>query len=306
MDNEIVKRLLWTGLVAGTGALASVVAMRVSATDLAPDLQGGPARVSGAAPQPPPGPARTTAASASSSSTSPSASRRLVREEIELAKTEVTEKVTKLAQGRRDRRGRRVLRLLRRDPAHALFAYLLDDLFFEGDIWVGFLVEALLFFVVAGDRRLRRLPLLPGRRAAGAGDGDRGGQAHPPDARVGHHPRARQGAVAEMSKEPEIYRSGAGEPVARRAAPPPGRLGGDPRRHRAPARGARALGRGPSQPRHRAHRLAPPGPRAPPRADHRRGGGRLRRRRHGLPPPLARPVRRPSAYGSRRLLTGLT
>ncbi len=26
-----------------------------------------------------------------------------------------------------------------------------------------------------------------------------------------------------MSKEPEIYRTGAGEPVARRAAPPPGR-----------------------------------------------------------------------------------
>jgi len=32
MDNEIVKRLMWTGLVAGTGALASVVAMRISAT----------------------------------------------------------------------------------------------------------------------------------------------------------------------------------------------------------------------------------------------------------------------------------
>ncbi len=31
MDNDIVKRLIWTGLVAGTGALASVVAMRVSA-----------------------------------------------------------------------------------------------------------------------------------------------------------------------------------------------------------------------------------------------------------------------------------
>jgi hypothetical protein len=30
MDNEIVKRLMWTGLVAGTGALASVIAMRVS------------------------------------------------------------------------------------------------------------------------------------------------------------------------------------------------------------------------------------------------------------------------------------
>lgn len=30
MDNDIVKRLVWTGLVAGTGALASVVAMRLS------------------------------------------------------------------------------------------------------------------------------------------------------------------------------------------------------------------------------------------------------------------------------------
>jgi hypothetical protein len=31
VDNEIVRRLLWTGLVAGTGALAAVVAQRVSA-----------------------------------------------------------------------------------------------------------------------------------------------------------------------------------------------------------------------------------------------------------------------------------
>jgi len=31
LSNEIVKRLMWTGLVAGTGALASVVAMRASA-----------------------------------------------------------------------------------------------------------------------------------------------------------------------------------------------------------------------------------------------------------------------------------
>jgi len=31
MDNEIVRRLMWTGLVAATGALASVVAMKVSA-----------------------------------------------------------------------------------------------------------------------------------------------------------------------------------------------------------------------------------------------------------------------------------
>jgi len=31
LDNEIVKRLMWTGLVAAIGALASVVAMRSSA-----------------------------------------------------------------------------------------------------------------------------------------------------------------------------------------------------------------------------------------------------------------------------------
>lgn len=31
MDNQMVKRLMWTGLVAATGALASVAAMRVSA-----------------------------------------------------------------------------------------------------------------------------------------------------------------------------------------------------------------------------------------------------------------------------------
>jgi hypothetical protein len=31
VDNDIVRRLIWTGLLAGTGALASVVAARVSA-----------------------------------------------------------------------------------------------------------------------------------------------------------------------------------------------------------------------------------------------------------------------------------
>lgn len=32
MDNEIVRKLIWTGLLAATGALASVVAHRASAT----------------------------------------------------------------------------------------------------------------------------------------------------------------------------------------------------------------------------------------------------------------------------------
>jgi hypothetical protein len=31
MDNEIVKRLLWSGVLAGTSALASIVATRIAA-----------------------------------------------------------------------------------------------------------------------------------------------------------------------------------------------------------------------------------------------------------------------------------
>jgi hypothetical protein len=31
MDNDVVKRLIWTGLLAGTGALASVAATRAAA-----------------------------------------------------------------------------------------------------------------------------------------------------------------------------------------------------------------------------------------------------------------------------------
>jgi hypothetical protein len=31
MENDIVRRLLWTGLVAGTGALATLAANRVAA-----------------------------------------------------------------------------------------------------------------------------------------------------------------------------------------------------------------------------------------------------------------------------------
>ena len=32
MDNDIVKRLAWTGLLAAAGALASIVAQRIAAT----------------------------------------------------------------------------------------------------------------------------------------------------------------------------------------------------------------------------------------------------------------------------------
>ncbi len=31
MDNEIVRRIVWSGLLAGTGALASILAARIAA-----------------------------------------------------------------------------------------------------------------------------------------------------------------------------------------------------------------------------------------------------------------------------------
>ena len=183
MDNDIVKRLLWAGLLAGLGALASVATTQGGGDDLAPGLRGGPARVSddlhtptNAGPTAPavteptpavteadadrgasdrhrrvrragdPAPARSgreaggpgrrrvrrrARARLHPQATGPMTDRRpdpspsspqniaqavqdvsdraqqLVREEIELAKAEVTKKVNKLAQGRRGRRGRR-------------------------------------------------------------------------------------------------------------------------------------------------------------------------------------------------------
>jgi hypothetical protein len=73
----------------------------------------------------------------------------LIREEIELAKAEVTEKVTKLIQGSVVAIVAGVFVLM----ALAMFmhgiAWLLNDLFFSDDVWVGFLIEALFWVIVA-------------------------------------------------------------------------------------------------------------------------------------------------------------
>jgi uncharacterized membrane protein YqjE len=73
----------------------------------------------------------------------------LIREEIELAKTEVREKITKLLRGS-------VVGLAAGIFAIAGFAmllngiaWLLDDLFFSGNVWAGFLIEAAFWFLVA-------------------------------------------------------------------------------------------------------------------------------------------------------------
>jgi uncharacterized membrane protein YqjE len=74
----------------------------------------------------------------------------LVREEIELAKTEVTEKVTKLVRGSVVGIVAGIFAFLGLILLMHAFAWLLNDLFFEDDVWAGFVIEGVLFFVVAG------------------------------------------------------------------------------------------------------------------------------------------------------------
>jgi uncharacterized membrane protein YqjE len=73
----------------------------------------------------------------------------LVREEIELAKAEVTEKATKLIKGSVVGIAAGVFVLLGLAMLMHAFAWLLNDLFFEDEVWLGFLVEGVLFFVIA-------------------------------------------------------------------------------------------------------------------------------------------------------------
>ena len=74
----------------------------------------------------------------------------LVREEIELAKVEVTEKVTKLVRGSIVGVVAGVFALLGLAMVMHAFAWLLNDLFFDDNVWLGFAIEALIWFVIAG------------------------------------------------------------------------------------------------------------------------------------------------------------
>jgi uncharacterized membrane protein YqjE len=73
----------------------------------------------------------------------------LVREEIELAKTEVTEKLNRLLQGSVTAIAAGVFILLALAMIMHGVAWLLDDLFFENNIWAGFLIEAAFFLLIA-------------------------------------------------------------------------------------------------------------------------------------------------------------
>jgi uncharacterized membrane protein YqjE len=74
----------------------------------------------------------------------------LVREEIELAKAEISEKVTSLARGGAVGIAAGVFALLGFVMLMHAFAWLLNDLFFEDNVWIGFAIEALIWFVIAG------------------------------------------------------------------------------------------------------------------------------------------------------------
>jgi uncharacterized membrane protein YqjE len=73
----------------------------------------------------------------------------LVREEIELAKTEVSEKLGKLLRGSVVGIAAGVFVLLGLAMFMHAMAWLLNDLFFEDHVWIGFGIEALFWFLVA-------------------------------------------------------------------------------------------------------------------------------------------------------------
>jgi uncharacterized membrane protein YqjE len=73
----------------------------------------------------------------------------LIREEIELAKTEVREKVTKLVRGSVVGIAAGVFVLMALAMLMHGIAWLLNDLFFSDHFWIGFVIEAALWFVIA-------------------------------------------------------------------------------------------------------------------------------------------------------------
>jgi len=73
----------------------------------------------------------------------------LIREEIELAKTEVREKVSKLVQGSVVGIAAGVFALMGLAMLMHGIAWLLNDLFLSSNVWAGFLIEAAFWFVVA-------------------------------------------------------------------------------------------------------------------------------------------------------------
>jgi uncharacterized membrane protein YqjE len=73
----------------------------------------------------------------------------LVREEIELAKAEISEKVAKLVKGSVVGVVAGVFAIAGLAMLLHALAWLLNDLFFEDHVWIGFGIEALFWFIIA-------------------------------------------------------------------------------------------------------------------------------------------------------------
>jgi uncharacterized membrane protein YqjE len=73
----------------------------------------------------------------------------LIREEIELAKTEIREKVSKLVQGSVVGIAAGVFALMGLAMLMHGIAWLLNDLFFDDHVWIGFMIEAGFWFAIA-------------------------------------------------------------------------------------------------------------------------------------------------------------
>jgi uncharacterized membrane protein YqjE len=73
----------------------------------------------------------------------------LIREEVELAKTEVTEKFNRLLRGSVVGLVAGIFVILALAMIMHGVAWLLNDLFFEDNVWAGFLIEAAAFLLIA-------------------------------------------------------------------------------------------------------------------------------------------------------------
>ena len=74
----------------------------------------------------------------------------LVREEIELAKTEIREKVNKLIQGSVVGIAAAVFVVMGLAMFMHAIAWALNDYFFSDHVWIGFAIEGVFWFLVAG------------------------------------------------------------------------------------------------------------------------------------------------------------
>ena len=74
----------------------------------------------------------------------------LIREEIELAKTEIREKVSKLIQGSIVGLAAAIFVVMGLAMVMHAIAWALNDYFFSDHLWIGFLIEGVFWFVIAG------------------------------------------------------------------------------------------------------------------------------------------------------------